>query len=384
MRPDIRLPAGAEFGSSGARGAALTLVRRFLLTSAAFADNDTPCAARLDPLKGGRSAAHVFALTPCFIDDGRPAGRPVVAKIMPRAEGLREKARYDRFVRRVLPPAGRPELLASGATRTHAALWFSFVGEPDGTRFDTLTDHLQRGHTAKLQLALTGFLELVRDTWYSPVDRRRGSDISRRYLEHYFSGARSIARAESMLRADAARYFQAGSRRARHVIRDLEFPSPRAVLFGPVRKRPYASCIQHGDLNSDNLFLPGNPARVVLVDFRKTGRGHVYEDLVALEESVRINHPPGTGSGAILEIERRIALGVRPRRDDAYSRAILKVRKTAFRTFGDAEATANYHYAVAAIGLRLMHAVDLTHVARARIVASTLWAAKVLAGEPID
>jgi len=48
---------------------------------------------------------------------------------------------------------------------------------------------------------------------------------------------------------------------------------------------------------------------------------------------------------------------------------------------GGVEDDANYHFAVAAIGLRLMQIVDLSHVARARITASALWAAKALAQE---
>ena len=37
-----------------------------------------------------------------------------------------------------------------------------------------------------------------------------------------------------------------------------------------------------------------------------------------------------------------------------------------------------YHFAVAAVGLRLMQAVDLSDTARARITAATLWAVKAL------
>ena len=120
---------------------------------------------------------------------------------------------------------------------------------------------------------------------------------------------------------------------------------------------------------------------MTLVDFLKTGRGHVYEDLVALEASVRINYPPDASFGEILETERRIALGLRLPRNDPYSASIRKVRDAALRHFGRVEDDANYHFAVAAIGLRLMRALDLSHIARARITASALWAAKVVAGE---
>jgi hypothetical protein len=112
----------------------------------------------------------------------------------------------------------------------------------------------------------------------------------------------------------------------------------------------------------------------------KTGRGHVYEDLVSLEVSVRINYPRDAANGDILETERLIALG-RLHRKKPYAAAIRRIRAAAFDYFGRVEDDAAYHFAVAAIALRLMEATDLTHVARARITASALWAAKMLAGE---
>jgi hypothetical protein len=223
----------------------------------------------------------------------------------------------------------------------------------------------------------------MRDTWYSPTQFREERDIARRYLDRYFTGSRSTAELEATLRACAARYFNARQKDGRYIIGGLSFPPPRALLFASGRKRPYRSCILHGDLNSDNIIVADDPAGVTVVDFQKTGRGHVYEDLIHVEASVRINYVRDASFGEILEKERLIALGerLRPPRDDPYSAAIRKIRDAAFRYFGRVEDEANYHFAVAAIGLRLMQAVDLTHVARARITASALWAAKALAGE---
>ena len=220
----------------------------------------------------------------------------------------------------------------------------------------------------------------MRDTWYSPALLRAESDIARRYLDRYFTGPRSTVKAEATLRACAARYFIARQTNDRYIIGVLSFPSPRATLFGFNRKRPYRSCILHGDLNSDNIVVADDPVGVTIVDFQKTGRGHVHEDLVFVESSVRINYVRDASFGEILEKERLIALGRRPR-NDPYSASIRKIRNAAFRYFGHVEEDANYHFAVAAIGLRLMQAVDLSHVARARITASALWAAKALARE---
>jgi hypothetical protein len=221
----------------------------------------------------------------------------------------------------------------------------------------------------------------MRDTWYGADLCRTESDIARRYLGRYFAGARSTAANETALSACAARYFGARQKNGRYVIGKLSFPSPRATLFETGPKRRYQSCILHGDLNSDNIVIADDPSRAAMVDFQKTGRGHVYGDLIHVEASIRINYVPDASLEEVLERERLIAVGRRSLFDDPYSASIRRIRNTAFRYFGGVEDEANYHFAIAAVGLRLMQATDLSHIARARITASALWAAKALAGE---
>jgi hypothetical protein len=233
-----------------------------------------------------------------------------------------------------------------------------------------------------VELVLRRIFDPLRDTWYGPGLVRTERDIARRYLDRYFTGPRSTAATEATLRACAARYFNARQRDGRYVIGRLSFPSPRATVFASDRKRPYRSCILHGDLNSDNIVVvDDDPAGATVVDFEKTGRGHVHEDLIHVEASVRINYARDASFGEILEKERLIALAQRRPDNDPYSVSIRKIRDAAFRYFGRVEDDANYHFAVAAIGLRLMQARDLSHTARARITASALWAAKALARE---
>ena len=378
--PDIRFSRGTPFRRKAEHEEALSLIRQLALSARAAIEDKTLSAATLEALNGGRSAAHVFKLTPFFGRDRGLTGAPVVVKIAPRAQGIREKANYDEFVQGLLPAPCRPDLLGFGRTRTYSGLCYSFVGQSDGNGTDTLTYCLRRGEASKLELVLRRIFAPLRKTWYSPALCHAESDIARRYLDRYFDGRRSMAATEATLRACAARYFKARQKNGRYVIGEWSFPSPRATLFTSDRKRAYQSCILHGDLNSDNIVLADDPPRVAIIDFQKTGRGHVYGDLIHVEASIRINYARDASFGEILEKERLIALG-RRLRNDPYSASIGKIRDAAFRYFRGLEDESNYHFAVAAIGLRLMQAVDLSHTARARITASALWATKGLAGE---
>ena len=376
----IRFPGGAPFRTARERKEALSLIRRLAISRGVTAGNPAPTAAVLENIAGGRSEARVFKLTPLF-GPGRSKGPPVVLKIASRAAGAAERANYEKFVRLALPRACRPDLRGFARTRAYAGLCWSFAGRSRGSRADTLTDCLQRGDTTKVGLVLRRIIEPARRTWYRPAVFRAERDIAQRYLDRYLTGARALAETEAALRACAARYFNARRKEGRYVIGGLSFPSPRATLFAPGRKRPYVSCMLHGDLNSDNIVVADRPVGVTVVDFQRTGRGHVHEDLLHLEESVRINYPPDASFGDILEKERLIALAARAPGGDPYCASIRKIRDTAVRCFGRFDDEANYHFAVAAIGLRLMQITGLSHAARARITASALWAAKALAGE---
>jgi hypothetical protein len=379
----IHVAGGASFKTARERTQARSLIHRLALSAGLPCTDLALSAVQLETLTGGRSEARVFKLTRFFGPALRVQGAPVVVKISPRAAGTREKANYEKFVREALPPACRPDLLGFCCSRDYAALCYSHAAPHGASRIETLTQCLQRGDTAAVGRVLRMLFDPLCDSWYSPSQLHAQSDIAQRYLKRYFTRPRATLETEARLGACAARYFKAQLKDGRYVAGGVSFPSPRATLFDMGIKHPYHSCILHGDLNSDNIIIAGRPASVAIVDFQKTGRGHVYEDLLHLEASVRINHSnhgQDASFAEILETERLIACG-RRLPGDPYAMMIHKIRAAAARYFGHLEDPANYHYATAAIGLRLMQATDLTRVARSRITASALWAAKALAGE---
>jgi hypothetical protein len=291
-------------------------------------------------------------------------------------------------------------LLAFAKTRTRTALCYSFAGNRDGSRL-TLTQSLQQGDVAKIDLVLSGLFASLHRSWYSRGVIRGHRDICGRYLKRFFGGPhhQSAQQDETALAVCAARYFKARKKDGGYVIGGEWFPSPYKVLFASGLQLPWHSCILHGDLNTDNILIGegGGPDRagdrtsIKLIDFLHTGRGHVFEDLASVEQSIRINYPPHAGKqralkknkafSEILETERAIALRQPQKGKDPYAASIRKVRAAAVRYFGKIEDDAAWDVTIAALGLRLMQATDLTHVARARIVAAALWSAKVLADE---
>lgn len=219
----------------------------------------------------------------------------------------------------------------------------------------------------------------LKSSWYAPHQIHLKQNISERYRQRFFNKPNIVSASEAQFALDSKTYFGAIASSRGYRIGAIEFPSPAETLFGPAGRTSYYSCLQHGDLNSDNVLLGCDEQHIWLVDFDHCGPGHAFEDLVSTEASIRINMEPHSSYHDIQETERRIAMGYPTDPADVYASAIASVRRAALQLFHQRDAVLQYTYSVAAIGLRLMQAVDLQDFARARIVASTLWATKLLA-----
>ena len=373
--PRILFSGQSPFGAAREAEEIYSLVSSVLTSALAGINHSLPGVIELETLSGGRSGAYVFKATPLAADGRTRGGVPAAIKVAPLDAGTSERANYDRFVRPLLPPPYRPDLRGFATAHRRAAICYSFVG--DGERPQTLTDRLAAGDLAALDMVLSSTFETLRQCWYDARQVQKAG-VARYYLERYFEDLISATATETILFGHAARYFNAQQRAGGYRIDKIVFPSICDALLAGGDMRPFTSCILHGDLNSDNVVLDRGGTLAALVDFQRTGYGHVFQDLASLEASVRINYPAQASFGDILEIERLIALDDPAIRGNSYAMAIRGIRDTARRSFRLDEAAGTYQCAVAAIGLRLMKATDLTDAARARLVASALWSARML------
>ena len=112
--------------------------------------------------------------------------------------------------------------------------------------------------------------------------------------------------------------------------------------------------------------------QIIFIDFQETGRGHVFEDFVTMEASVRLYHgDDGLKGVPLLEAEQAIREG-----DDVSGlrgpqRIAADIRRLARSNF-PSEAFETYYYASAVFNFRLLRVKSLTPGQSERVVAALL------------
>ena len=65
------------------------------------------------------------------------------------------------------------------------------------------------------------------------------------------------------------------------------FLNPILAIVGKRFTRPTYTCITHGDFNRNNI-LVDNAGQSWLIDFFRTGRGHILRDIAELDSVIRL------------------------------------------------------------------------------------------------
>ncbi len=327
------------------------------------------------PLTAGKSGSRVYKLlaeTPS--NDFRFV--PTVLKISSREDARTEHLNYKSYVQWVLPYLWRPELVNHGETRNHGAVLYSFVIPPD-EEFNALTKYIKNGSMPHVETAICNIFGASNRSWYNDSLVGIQENLNERYNTRYFYG-RDITdtAAKSVIRSLSADHKMSDCRNG-VLIDGEEYPHPFDQIFG----RPFGahkSCIQHGDLNSNNIIISDDAEKLIFIDFQDTGRGHVFEDFICFEYSLRLHLPFRKESAkSWLGKEKLLANG-----KDCGSRyfgSILKVRELAFETFGKEKNDIRaYMYGAASFGMRLMRMSELDERQKYRVSCAVVSSCKML------
>lgn len=322
----------------------------------------------LKPLTEGRSGSEVYKLT-AFSSDSQIDAVPSVLKISKLVKAKIEVENFHRFVKWTLPYSWRVDIIGTGYSKKLGGICYSFI-RSENEEIESLTRFIK----TKKDIIIAEVIKLVfspkKKTWYKLLSKK--NHINQRYMERYFEKDKTMKSENNALNNNIQEIFGGIVTLENIKIGNNIFPLPRETLFGELKGNFY-TCICHGDLNSNNIIVSPNK-QFIFIDFQDTGRGHVFEDFIALESSLRLHYPlKNTKANEILESELGLAQNCRSiSYNQQLYKHIKKIRELAFLNFID-EPKKNYNYAISAYSFRLLRMTGLS-VEQKTILTSTVLA----------
>lgn len=315
-------------------------------------------AVELKKMKGGYSGSEVYKME-AFAEGGLKCINSVF-KLSKISLYIEEKDNYLSYIKWYLPYTWRPELIGFAESTDIGAMCYSFAYNNE-VSFMSLGELLELGHYAKLDVVIDKVFSPNMQRWYHKKNVKIESALTDYYFEKWFDGRDFDDQIFCKIVADI-------SKRNNNYIEvdDIKYPMPSGYLLGKHVDK-YNSCICHGDLNANNILVSENND-ITFIDFQKTKRGHVFDDFVTLEGSVRMsinyNMPfkdnIGIEYAQIIGDEdmiQKYANSSAMHIEELYA-MFGKMRKYAFDNIPE-EDTRNYYYALALYCLRLLRINDL-------------------------
>lgn len=332
-----------------------------------------PSEVRFEVLTGGFSGSLVISLE---METAHTSLKfsPCVVKVSDIAWARSEQSNFRRFAQWILPHNQRTELFGYGETARFGAVGYSFVfgGKVAFTNFTSILQDRNDSDFRQVLKAVFGKADLnfYKESAFEPT-----KSLSAHYREKYFGGER-YDRTQSKFFESVQRLFGAKLVANSIEIGGKKYSDPFRVLFGRGSGK-YTGSLCHGDLNSNNVFRSSS-GEIGFIDFQDAGPGHVFDDFVSVESSIRLYWGVESDKKrrqwpfSILRAEEELARsGARKKGYGDYRDAIVPLRDLA-KSVAPPAFDKEYFYAVAAVHLKLARLPGITDVQMARFIACVL------------
>jgi len=237
----------------------------------------------LRPLSTGHGGSRVVKVEP-YYPYGR--GETVVLKYGDYRELDVEYQHFEQYVQSFIG-AGR----ATNAVDIRRTAWLGgIIYSLLGTRLDRAVDfaHFYGQHgPADIVAALDDLFKDTCGTWYT--NRVPVQDFA--FTEEYQRMLRlEQAHLERALQDNFPAYLGQPTITFA-ALGETHFTNPVYAVLGRRFTCPTYRCVTHGDLNGSNIFVDEN-GHTWLIDFYRTGEGHILRDCIALEAAIKFTLLP--------------------------------------------------------------------------------------------
>jgi CheY-like chemotaxis protein len=238
----------------------------------------------VNPLGLGQSGAAVLRAQPFYLDDG-PA-RSVVVKFGDRKSIEGEYRNFDDYVGRYIG-AGRSTAISSQGLRSTTRLGgivYSFLGT-DADKLESFESFYEHSAVKEINPVISRLFQQTCFRWYD----NRGNIGPLNLTEDY---KKLLGFTAEKLEDGLARLVKSvqGSKKLKFSLlnnKDRSFTNPILELRDRKFIMPAYVTTMHGDFNETNILVDDN-GYSWLIDFGRTGKGHIMRDVAELDSVVRL------------------------------------------------------------------------------------------------
>ena len=267
-----------------------------------FYEADKILITRLIPAERIRSAAQsgavLMKVQPHYPESGQ--GAPMAVKLAARDKINIEAVNYEQYVDRFIAGFRHTRIHRKVQTHLLGGIIYTLVGTPIEECVDLGTFYAEHTSEEMIEVLKELFTDICR-LWYANRVSGEIHDMVKLYAK---SLKLSVERLEAALE-EAGLSDWAGMGEARHRLPGLRrrFVNPVEWLSRHPSLPTQASlCYTHGDVHSHNV-LVDRDRHAWLIDFYRTGPGHLFRDLIELESDVKFSLLKVTDLTSLLRFE---------------------------------------------------------------------------------
>ncbi|MFN0111030.1 MAG: response regulator [Blastocatellia bacterium] len=246
------------------------------LLSRLFHRSDSILIKQLAP---GFSGTAVLLVTPSSSTSG--AGQPFIVKCGDVKEINSEYQRFKDYVQNFIGGGRITSIMERRRTAHLGGIVYSLLGTASN-RLESFGNFYKRAELPKIKDAIDDLFLVTCGQWYANPGKVELHDLTAEYLQNLELSPDGLEQDRINLKSAQGKE----QLRISGLPEDRLFTDPVSVMVKNYFVEPTYICPTHGDLNESNVLID-ETGHTWLIDFGRTGLGHILRDVAELDTSIR-------------------------------------------------------------------------------------------------